>query len=152
TRMGVEAVIERAFEEARAYRAEWKRYEDARKNDAARAGSPPRTDLRLEALARLLEGSTKSDSHCCRRYAILMRLRTAERYRLKVQSLQHVLEGYKVAAEIADHGASASTFSDWWAYKVEAFDAIPFNAALLTRAGANVCIKSDSEDLIRHLN
>ena len=81
-----------------------------------------------------------------------MLLRTAERYGVRVQSLQHVLEGYKVAAEIAAHGASASTFSDWWAYKVEAFDAIPFNAALLTRAGANVCIKSDSEELIRHLN
>ena len=81
-----------------------------------------------------------------------MLLRTAERYGVKVQSLQHVLEGYKVAAEIAAHGASGSTFSDWWAYKVEAYDAIPYNAALLTRAGANVCIKSDSEELIRHLN
>ncbi|HEY2157052.1 MAG TPA: amidohydrolase family protein, partial [Isosphaeraceae bacterium] len=69
----------------------------------------------------------------------------------RVQSLQHVLEGYKVAAEIAAHGASASTFSDWWAYKVEAFDAIPHNAALLTRAGASVCIKSDSEEIVRHL-
>ena len=81
-----------------------------------------------------------------------MLLRTAERYGVKVQSLQHVLEGYKVAAEISEHGASASTFSDWWAYKVEAYDAIPFNAALLTKAGANVCIKSDSEELNRHLN
>ena len=81
-----------------------------------------------------------------------MLLRTAERHGVRVQSLQHVLEGYKVAAEIAEHGASASTFSDWWAYKVEAYDAIPFNAALLTQAGVSVCIKSDSEELIRHLN
>ena len=81
-----------------------------------------------------------------------MLLRVAERHGVRVQSLQHVLEGYKVAAEIAAHGASASTFSDWWAYKVEAFDAIPFNAALLTQAGASVCIKSDSEELVRHLN
>ena len=81
-----------------------------------------------------------------------MLLRVAERYGIRVQSLQHVLEGYKVAAEIVAHGASASTFSDWWAYKVEAFDAIPFNAALLTEAGARVCIKSDSEELVRHLN
>ena len=71
---------------------------------------------------------------------------------MRVQSLQHVLEGYKVAAEIAAHGASASTFSDWWAYKIEAYDAIPYNAALLTEAGRPVCIKSDSEELIRHLN
>lgn len=152
TRMGVEAVIERAFEEARAYRADWKRYEDARKKDPAKAGPPPRTDLRLDALARILEGTIRIHSHCYRSDEILMLLRTAERYGVKVRSLQHVLEGYKVAAEIAEHGASASTFSDWWAYKIEAFDAIPFNAALLTRAGANVCIKSDSEDLIRHLN
>ena len=81
-----------------------------------------------------------------------MLLSTAERYGIKVQSLQHVMEGYKVAAEIALHGASCSTFSDWWAHKVEAYDAIPYNAALLSRAGADVCIKSDSEELIRHLN
>ena len=81
-----------------------------------------------------------------------MLLRTAQKYGVRVQSLQHVLEGYKVAAEIAAHGASASTFSDWWAYKIEAYDAIPFNAALLTEAGANVCIKSDDAELMRHLN
>jgi imidazolonepropionase-like amidohydrolase len=80
-----------------------------------------------------------------------MLLRVAARYGVRVQSLQHVLEGYKVAAEIAAHGASASTFSDWWAYKIEAFDAIPFNAALMTQAGVSTVIKSDSEELIRHL-
>ena len=80
-----------------------------------------------------------------------MLLNVAARYGVRVQSLQHVLEGYKVAAEIAAHGASASTFSDWWAYKIEAYDAIPYNAALLTQAGVSVCIKSDSEELIRHL-
>ena len=81
-----------------------------------------------------------------------MLLRTAQKYGVRVQSLQHVLEGYKVAAEIAAHGASASTFSDWWAYKIEAYDAIPHNAALLTEAGASVCIKSDDAELMRHLN
>ena len=150
--MGVESVIERAFEEGKAYRAEWNRYEQACKKDKDKAGPPPRKDLRLEALAEILEGSIKIHSHCYRSDEILMLLRTAERYGVKVQSLQHVLEGYKVAAEISDHGASASTFSDWWAYKVEAYDAIPFNAALLSKAGANVCIKSDSEELNRHLN
>ena len=75
----------------------------------------------------------KIHSHCYRADEILMLLRTAERYGVRVQSLQHVLEGYKVAAEIAAHGASGSTFSDWWAYKVEAYDAIPYNAALLDR-------------------
>ncbi len=152
SRMGVESVIERAFEEGKAYVAEWKSYEQSRIKNPAKAGPPPRRDLRLEALGKIVEGTIKIHSHCYRSDEILMLLRTAEQYGIKVQSLQHVLEGYKVAAEIADHGASASTFSDWWAYKVEAYDAIPFNAALLTKAGANVCIKSDSEELNRHLN
>jgi imidazolonepropionase-like amidohydrolase len=152
TRMGVESVLVRAFEEARAYRARWKAYEEAKSKDAAKAGPPLRRDLRLEALAGILDGSIRIHSHCYRSDEILMLLRTAERYGVRVQSLQHVLEGYKVAAEIVDHGASASTFSDWYAYKIEAFDAIAYNAALLARAGANVCIKSDSEELIRHLN
>ena len=147
TRMGVESVIERAFQEAKAYRDAWTAY---RAGDPEKA-PPPRRDLRLEALAAMLDGSIKIHSHCYRNDEILMLLRTAERHGVRVQSLQHVLEGYKVAAEIAAHGASASTFSDWWAYKIEAFDAIPHNAALLTEAGARVCIKSDSEELVRHL-
>jgi imidazolonepropionase-like amidohydrolase len=150
TRMGVEATIERAFEEGRAYKQMWKDHEAAKAK--GEAGPPPRRDLRLEALAGILDGSIKIHSHCYRNDEILMLLRTTARYGVRVQSLQHVLEGYKVASEIAAHGASASTFSDWWAYKIEAFDAIPHNAALLTQAGAQVCIKSDSEELIRHLN
>ncbi len=149
TRMGVEATIERAFEEGKAYKAMWKAYEAAKANGDA--GPPPRRDLRLEALAGILDGSIKIHSHCYRNDEILMLLRTAARYGVRVQSLQHVLEGYKVAAEIASHGASASTFSDWWAYKIEAFDAIPYNAALMNQAGVSVVIKSDSEELIRHL-
>ncbi len=153
TRMGVESVIERAFNEARAYRATWNDYRKAAKTkDAAQLGPPPRVDLRLEALAGILDGSIKIHSHCYRSDEILMLLRTAQKYGVRVQSLQHVLEGYKVAAEIAAHGASASTFSDWWAYKIEAYDAIPQNAALLTEAGASVCIKSDDAELMRHLN
>src|SRR5437867_10127399 len=80
-----------------------------------------------------------------------MLLRVAERFGFRVKSPQHVLEGYKIAPEIAEHGASCSTFSDWWAYKIEAYDAIPFNAALLHEAGVSVCLKSDSNELMRHL-
>ena len=151
TRMGVEATIERAFEEARAYQDRWQAYHAAR----AAVGpppTPPRRDLRLEALAKVLDGSIKVHCHCYRSDEILMLLGVAARHGVKIQSLQHVLEGYKVAPEIAAHGASASTFSDWWAYKIEAYDAIPYNAALMTQAGVPVCIKSDSEELIRHLN
>lgn len=149
TRMGVEAVIERAFQEGRAYADAWKRHEAAKAKGSDEP--PPRRDLRLEALAHVLDGSIKIHSHCYRSDEILMLLNVAERHGVRVRSLQHVLEGYKVAAEIAAHGASASTFSDWWAYKIEARDAIPYNAALLTRAGALVCIKSDSNELGRHL-
>ncbi len=148
TRMGVESTIERAFIEASAYRDALKAYDAAKE----KTGPPPRRDLKLEALADILDGSLKIHCHCYRSDEILMLLRLAERHGVKIRSLQHVLEGHKVAAEIAAHGASASTFSDWWAYKVEAYDAIPFNAALLTRAGASVCIKSDSAELVRHLN
>jgi imidazolonepropionase-like amidohydrolase len=153
TRMGVESVIERAFQEGRAYKTRWDDYRKAQKTKGTdSAGPPPRVDLRLEALAGILDGSIKVHSHCYRSDEILMLLRTAQRHGVRIQSLQHVLEGYKVAAEIAAHGASASTFSDWWAYKIEAYDAIPYNAALLTEAGASVCIKSDDAELMRHLN
>ncbi|AGA29700.1 amidohydrolase family protein [Singulisphaera acidiphila] len=150
TRMGVEATIDRAFQEARVYQEQWKAFEAAKAAD--KSVLPPRRDLRLEALARVLDGSIKIHSHCYRSDEILMLMRVAARHGVRVQSLQHVLEGYKIAPEIAAHGATASTFSDWWAYKVEAFDAIPYNAALMAEAGVSVSIKSDSEELIRHLN
>ncbi len=112
---------------------------------------PPRRDLRLEALADIINHQKFIHSHCYRADEILMLLRVAESHGIRVWSLQHVLEGYKVAPEIVQHGASCSTFADWWAYKVEAFDAIPHNAALLHEAGANAVIKSDDWELIRHL-
>jgi imidazolonepropionase-like amidohydrolase len=149
TRLGVEAVLVRAFTEAQAYRKGWEVYQEAKK--AGKRADEPRRDLRLEALADVLKGDVKVHCHCYRADEILMLLRIADRFGFKVQSLQHVLEGYKIASEIAAHGASSSTFSDWWAYKIEAFDAIPFNAALLHEAGALVCLKSDSNELMRHL-
>jgi imidazolonepropionase-like amidohydrolase len=81
-----------------------------------------------------------------------MLLRVADEFGFKIRTLQHVLEGYKVAKEIAAHGAGASTFSDWWSYKIEAYDAIPFNAAIMVRKGVLVCMNSDSAELMRHLN
>ncbi len=145
SRPGVEAVLVRAFSEAQAYRKAHDQYA------ADKATPEPRRDLRLEALADVLSGDLKMHCHCYRSDEILMLLRVADRYKFKVQSLQHVLEGYKVAPEIAAHGASVSLFSDWWAYKVEAFDAIPYAAKLLQDAGASVCLKSDDNELMRHL-
>lgn len=149
TRLGVEAVLVRAFTEAQAYRKTWDDYTKAKAD--GKDMPEPRRDLRLEALADVLKGDIKVHCHCYRSDEILMLLRIADRFGFKVQSLQHVLEGYKIAPEIAAHGASCSTFSDWWAYKIEAYDAIPFNSALLNEAGATVCLKSDSNELMRHM-
>ncbi|MFG0335315.1 MAG: amidohydrolase family protein, partial [Maioricimonas sp. JB049] len=154
TRMGVEATLKRAFFEAIDYRRRWAEY-DRRQKDAGNEGAsivPPRRDLRLETLAAIISDEMFIHCHCYRADEVLMLLRTAEQLGIRVWSLQHVLEGYKIAPEIAAHGASCSTFSDWWAYKVEAYDAIPHNAALLNEAGVNITVKSDNAELMRHMN
>jgi imidazolonepropionase-like amidohydrolase len=151
TRMGVEETIRGAFTEARDYKASWDLY-----NKRTAAGEknliPPRRDLRLEPLVEVLEGKRYVHSHCYREDEILMLLRVAKEFGFKVRTFQHVLEGYKVADEIAASGAGASTFSDWWAYKVEAYDAIPYNAALMTRRGVLVSVNSDDAEEATHLN
>ena len=150
TRPGVESVFQRAFKRAGEYQREWQVYEKARARgeDAV----PPRRDVRLEVLSGILDGSVNVHSHCYRADEILMLLRSAEAFGYRVKTLQHVLEGYKVAREIAEHGAGTSTFSDWWGYKQEAYDAIPQNAALLDDAGIVSTLNSDSDELIRHLH
>lgn len=151
SRMGVEETIRAAFTEARDYKKQWDDY-----NRRSAAGEknliPPRRDLRLEPLLEVLEGRRYVHSHCYRADEILMLLRVAKEFGFKVRTFQHVLEGYKVAEEIAAAGAGASTFSDWWAYKVEAYDAIPYNAALMTRRGVVVSINSDDAEEATHLN
>lgn len=150
TRMGVEDVIRQAFTEAKIYQAEWREY--YRKVEKNEQAIPPRRDLKLEPLVEVLEGKRLVHAHCYRADEILMLLRLADEYGFKIRTLQHVLEGYKVAKEIAAHGAGASTFSDWWSYKVEAYDAIPYNAAIMVRKGVLVSLNSDSAELMRHLN
>lgn len=150
SRMGVEDVIRQAFTEARAYQAEWRDYRA--KVERHEQAIPPRRDLKLEPLVEVLEGRRYVHAHCYRADEILMLLRVADEFGFKIRTLQHVLEGYKVAREIAAHGAGASTFSDWWAYKAEAFDAIPYNAAIMLRKGVLVSLNSDSAELMRHLN
>jgi imidazolonepropionase-like amidohydrolase len=151
TRMGVEETIRGAFFEARDYQKSW---DDYHKRIAAGEKSliPPRRDLRLDPLVEVLEGKRYVHSHCYREDEILMLLRVAKEFGFKVRTLQHVLEGYKVADELAAAGVGASTFSDWWAYKVEAYDAIPYNAALMTRRGVVVSINSDDAEEATHLN
>jgi imidazolonepropionase-like amidohydrolase len=151
SRMGVEETIRAAFTEARDYKNAW----DAHNKKVA-AGEknliPPRRDLRLDPLVEVLEGKRYVHSHCYREDEILMLLRVAKEFGFKVRTLQHVLEGYKVADEIAAAGTGASTFSDWWAYKVEAYDAIPYNAAIMTKRGVIVSINSDDAEEATHLN
>jgi len=149
SRPGVESVFQRGFRRALEYTADRDAYEAARKRGDDPA--PLRRDVRLDVLADILVGDVIVHSHCYRADEILMLLRTAEDFGFRIQTLQHVLEGYKVASEIAEHGAGTSTFSDWWAYKQEAYDAIPQNAALLDEAGVVSTINSDSDELIRHL-
>jgi len=150
TRMGVEYVIRDAFTRAKAYQKDWQEYDRRRK--AGEDVVPPRRDLQLEPLVEILEGKRLVHAHSYRADEILMLLRVAEEFNFKITTLQHVLEGYKVAKEIAAHGAGASTFADWWGYKIEAIDAIPYNAALMARKGVLVSINSDSAELSRHLN
>ena len=150
TRMGVEDVIREAFTQAKAYKAEWDAY-DAK---IARGEHPiaPRTDLKLQALKEVLEGKRLVHAHSYRADEILMLIRVADEFGFKIRTFQHVLEGYKVGKEIAAHGAGGSTFSDWWDYKVEAADAIPYNSALMTKEGVIVSVNSDDAELMRHLN
>jgi imidazolonepropionase-like amidohydrolase len=147
TRMGVEDTIREAFNEAVQYKAEWDAWEKGGKQ-----GIPPRKDLKLEALKEILEGKRYVHAHCYRADEILMLIRIADDYGFKIRTFQHVLEGYKVANEIAAHGAGASTFSDWWGYKMEAIDAIPYNAALMAKKGIVVSLNSDDAELMRRLN
>jgi imidazolonepropionase-like amidohydrolase len=151
TRMGVEEVIRQAFTEAREYKKQWDDY-NQRKAAGEQNLMPPRRNETLEPLVEVMEGKRYVHSHCYRADEILMLLRVAKEFGFKVRTFQHVLEGYKVADEIAASGAGGSTFSDWWAYKMEAFDAIPYNAALMTDRGVVMSLNSDDAEEATHLN
>jgi imidazolonepropionase-like amidohydrolase len=151
TRMGVANQIRERFLAARDYR---KRQEEYKKAAAVKGATPipPARDLQLEAIAEILEGKRVIHCHSYVKSEILEVLRVAEEFGVKVATLQHILEGYKVADEIAKHGAGASSFSDWWAYKFEVYDAIPYNGALMRERGVVVSFNSDSDELARRLN
>ncbi|HEV7499983.1 MAG TPA: amidohydrolase [Vicinamibacteria bacterium] len=153
TRMGVEAVLRDAFRRAQDYQREWEDYDRLVKAAGAKGARPlaPRKDLELDELRDILDGKVYVHAHCYRADEILMLIRIADEFGFKVRTFQHVLEGYKVASEIARHGAGASTFADFWAYKMEAYDAIPYNAAIMAAHGVNVSINSDSDERARRL-
>jgi imidazolonepropionase-like amidohydrolase len=151
TRMGVNQSIRERFVAARDYVREWERYE-ALSASARTRTEPPRRDLQLEAIAEILSGKRVIHSHSYRQDEILALLRVAEEFDVQIATFQHVLEGYKVADELAAAGVAASTFSDWWAYKLEAYDAIPYNGSLMHERGVVVSFNSDSSELARRMN
>ena len=150
TRMGVEQVIRDAFRAAQDYRHRHKTYD--RSSKAKRKTTPPRIDLELEALAEILEGKRLLHCHSYRQDEIWMLTRIAEDFGFKIATFQHVLEGYKVAERLAEHGAGASTFSDWWQYKYEVIDAIPHNGTLMAKNNVLVSFNSDDSELARRMN
>lgn len=150
SRLGVSEVIRERFLAARNYQRQLLDWRLAAVRDPG--ASPPRIDLELEALSEVLAGRRKVHCHSYRQDEILAMVRLAEELGFTVGTFQHVLEGYKVADELAAHGAGASTFSDWWAYKFEVYDAIAYNGALMHQRGVLVSFNSDSAEMARRLN
>lgn len=146
TRMGVEQLLRDAFRAAEDYRRRWKDYRSFKR------GLPPRVDLEQEALVEVLEGKRLIHCHSYRQDEILAFLRVCEEFHVRVATLQHILEGYKVADVMAKHGVGGSSFSDWWAYKFEVYDAVPYNGAIMHEAGVVVSFNSDDAELARRLN
>lgn len=146
SRMGVEQIIRDAFYAAQDYLDQWDRWKNSH------AGPPPRRDLELEALAEVVSGTRWVHCHSYRQDEILALIRTLDGFGIQIGTFQHILEGYKVADEMAKHGAMGSAFSDWWAYKLEVYDAIPYAGALMHEAGVVVSFNSDDRELARHLN
>ncbi|MBY0375736.1 MAG: amidohydrolase family protein, partial [Bryobacteraceae bacterium] len=112
----------------------------------------PKRDLKLEPLVEVLEGKRLVHCHAYRADEMLMMIRVAEEFGFKITSFEHVQEGYKIAKEMAKHGVAGAGFSDWWSYKMEVIDGIPYNMALMTKKGVLSAINSDSGELMRRLN
>lgn len=146
TRMGVEQIMEDEFAQARDYDRAWQDW------NASKTGLPPRRNLRLEAVVEMLKGERVIHIHSYRQDEVLTFIRLAQREKITVATFQHILEGYKVADEIAKLGAGGSCFSDWWGYKFEVTDAIPYDGAMMRAAGVVVSFNSDDNELARRLN
>lgn len=151
SRVGVETTIREAFQAAKEYKAAWAAYNKLSGSEKKRV-VPPRVDYRLQTLVEILDKKRFIHTHSYVASEILMLIHLADEVGFKVNTFTHILEGYKVADEMAKHGASASTFADWWAYKMEVQDAIPSNTCLMASRGVVVSINSDSPDLQRRLN
>jgi imidazolonepropionase-like amidohydrolase len=151
TRMGQEEVLRDAFTRARDYKASWDDY-NAKVKAGDRTVVAPARDLELEPLVEVLEGKRFVHAHSYRADEMLMLLNVAKEFGFTVKTLQHGLEGYKIASEIAQAGTGLSSFADEWSYKVEAYDAIPYNVAILMHHGVVATVNSDSDERARRLN
>jgi N-acetylglucosamine-6-phosphate deacetylase len=149
--MGVETFMRDAFTAAKEYKEEWNRYLSLPTEQRERT-MPPQRDLELDTLVEILDGKRIVHCHSYRQDEILMLIRVADDFGFTIGTFQHVLEGFKVADAIGRHGAGASSFSDWWAYKVEVMDAIPYNGSLMQNVGVLVSFNSDSDELARRMN
>jgi imidazolonepropionase-like amidohydrolase len=145
TRMGVRTFYENRFTAAQQYLQAWDNFH--RNTNSL----PPRRDLELEAIGEIIQGKRLIHCHAYRQDEMLMLMRTMESFGVKVAAFHHVLEGYKIADELAAHGAGGTTFADWWAYKFEVYDAIPYNGSLMRDRGVVVSFNSDSSELARRL-
>ena len=151
SRMGVEQVFVDAFNRAKIYSDNWSNYNSLSKKEKINS-IIPRRDLELDALLEILNGEMFITCHSYVQSEINMLMKVAEQFNFNVATFTHILEGYKVADKMRDHGVGASTFSDWWAYKNEVKEAIPYNAALMSMAGVVTAINSDSREMARRLN
>jgi imidazolonepropionase-like amidohydrolase len=148
SRMGVEQVYEDYFTRALEYDKEWKTYKSGNTKNKV----TPRYDIEMEVLNEIINKKRFITCHSYVQSEINMLMKLAERYNFKIQTFTHILEGYKVADKMAEHGVGGSTFADWWAYKYEVNDAIPYNAALMQSQGVMVSINSDDAEMSRRLN
>ena len=153
TRMGVEQFYYDYFTRATAYKKQMETFGKLSPKDIEKGNIvSPRKDLDLEALAEILDGKRFITCHSYVQSEVNMLMHVADSMKFKVNTFTHILEGYKVADKMKVHGANASTFADWWAYKLEVMDAIPYNASMLTKAGVNTAINSDDAEMGRRLN
>ncbi|TRZ43603.1 amidohydrolase family protein [Robertkochia solimangrovi] len=151
TRMGVEQLFIDYFQRAKEYDAEWKAYNGLSKRQKEKA-TKPRVDIELQTLAEILNKERFISCHSYVQSEINMLMKVADQFNFNINTFTHILEGYKVADKMKEHGVGGSTFSDWWAYKYEVNDAIPYNAAIMHNAGITVAINSDDAEMSRRLN
>ncbi|HUU28031.1 MAG TPA: amidohydrolase family protein [archaeon] len=150
SRMGVEQLFRDWFRAAKDYRRRWELYNAGKEKNPDLI--PPRKDLRLEALLEVLDSKRQVQCHAYRQDEVLAMMRVADDLGFKIGLFIHILEGYKIAEAMARHGAMPTTFSDWWAYKFEVYDAIPYNGALMYEQGLLVSFNSDNQELARRMN